>query len=502
MSRRIRNMCAALEAYEELEPSMPIEEAEVGITTSDAEISEIQANIDAHEDAMNTLVEDQKTIDNLEAQVNQTVQSGEGTTEENAELVQVVVESIFRRHGLGRRNYPRVNLSNESFKTKADRVKVARKLAKNLRVSKEGIGQAIADVIAKICEFFRDLFKKLMGKSNYSSGSSSSAKDALNEAARESDDGKNTPVALTKTDLKRFLKAIEYIYANSIFKDDMKISNIVAPMSDFKTIPDIANSVFEYAISSCNEVLNSIKDRRNIVDKIYKLVNKIEKGDNTVEELKAELFSFEIKEAGNTGLIEYIRDRQSKQKEWATELNEAISGLYDDIDNNENDHFIFDEVTLKTMEELNTNASKARNTTYTLNNELNKFLGETNKLREVITETDNRLKAKQQPNSNSNENNESDLSTRINLCNDATQIAAAIANDTGKIAASVTNAIIDNETKVNNVIANVSKKITSNMRVWKSKNVGDDVTSIYEQLYPTCQKKCEQQGDKWVKVRK
>lgn len=463
MSRRIRNMYTALEAYEELEPSMPIEEAEVGIATSDAEISEIQANIDAHEDAMNTLVEDQKTIDNLEAQVNQTVQSGEGTTEENAELVQVVVESIFRRHGLGRRNYPRVNLSNESFKTKADRVKVARKLAKNLRVSKEGIGQAIADVIAKICEFFRDLFKKLMGKSNYSSGSSGGARDALRDLERESEDGKNTPVVFNKQQLINMLNQIKATYRASIDFDNKGDLRELSSIKELGDIPIVTNKVIISFMDSCSTVITLIKERTNIINDAKKTIQELGDEAKPVADIKTKFYTLLLKNTSNSSLISRIQEAQERRKQQSSDLDFSMAGIYEMVDESEGNKFVFENVTVKTLEEINSNTTKASKMTSSINSEINKFV----KISEEFSTAINSIKAKMDgiissANSANNTNNEGDEVRRAEEANsllaEATSNIATITKDTNEGAARVTNVVIDNEAKLNNITTNAANE--------------------------------------------
>lgn len=471
MSRRIRNMCVALEAYEELEPSMPIEEAEVGIATSDAEISEIQANIDAHEDAMNTLVEDQKTIDNLEAQVNQTVQSGEGTTEENAELVQVVVESIFRRHGLGRRNYPRVNLSNESFKTKADRVKVARKLAKNLRVSKEGIGQAIADVITKICEFIRDLFKKLMGKSNYSSGGSSNAKNALDEVSKESPEGDKTPMVFYKTQLIRMIRAIGHILKGFVMDDaegKELINSIKEIQSDYSKAPALLNKITSDISKASAAVISGIDDSINAIKTAAKDVSGLKTLD--IPRLSDQEYNNAVTKINNGNeavkkTIAPCSELNQKRKEMTPILQETIDDVVSNIEENAEDTLSFDNFTLADLRKCFTDAARSKTETIKVDKKIEELLKTAESIEAGFNDVLNNWKAKrnainsQQASQEETQNDTSQkLDELITVCSDnKTNIGAAV-KDVSSNAATTVNSITTLQETVNEITTSSSNK--------------------------------------------
>ena len=161
------------------------------------------------------------------------------------------------------------------------------------------------------------------------------------------------------------------------------------------------------------------------------------------------------------------------------------------------------------MRKLRTLTVKATSESNKLDSEINKLLTSAesidSEIKNAVKTINSRKEAamsEQNNESSSPEQNPDALGNVQDLLNKTQQLVGVTVKNVSSATANSINAAADMEKTVNETAISSSRKITSNMRVWKNKNVGDDVTSIYEQLHTTCQKKCEQQGDKWVKVRK
>lgn len=385
---------------------------------------------------------------------------------------------------------------------------MARKLAKNLRVSKEGIGQAIADVIAKICEFFRDLFKKLMGKSNYSSGSSNDANKALNEASKESDEGDKTPMVFSKSELIKMVNRICTIYKVRT-KLDNKAENLANEIkglqSKLEEIPIFASEIANYSIESNQKCSETIKHFLNEINNTLKAVKECSNQSNEVEKLENDL------NQANDGLNRFQEEINSIKEErdkFIHLIDEAQEELIQAINDNEKDNFSTESFTIGDMRKLRILTVKARSESKKLDSEINKLLTSAesidSEIKNAVKTINSRKEAamsEQNNESSSPEQNPDALGNVQDLLNKTQQLVGVTVKNVSSATANSINAAADMEKTVNETAISSSKKITSNMKVWKNKNVGDDVTSIYEQLHTKCQKKCEQQGDKWVKVR-
>lgn len=137
-----------------------------------AEVQENLNMIETASDTMNTVIEDSHLTENIAEIVEDAAEAGEGVSETAVTLIQEAVESIYRRHGMPKRYYPKIP-SLEAYG--GNRIKTAKAIRHQLKVSiEDGFIDTIKSIWEKICNFFSELWDKL-------TGSSSSDADKANE---------------------------------------------------------------------------------------------------------------------------------------------------------------------------------------------------------------------------------------------------------------------------------------------------------------------------------
>ena len=153
-----------------------------------AEVQENLNMIETASDTMNTIIEDSHLTENIAEIVEDAAEAGEGVSETAVTLIQEAVESIYRRHGMPKRYYPKIP-SLEAYG--GNRIKAAKAIRHQLKVSiEDGFIDTIKSIWEKICNFFSELWGKL-------TGNSSSNEDKANELQKRikklMDDKKEIP---------------------------------------------------------------------------------------------------------------------------------------------------------------------------------------------------------------------------------------------------------------------------------------------------------------------
>ena len=153
-----------------------------------AEVQENLNMIETASDTMNTVIEDSHLTENIAEIVEDAAEAGEGVSETAVTLIQEAVESIYRRHGMPKRYYPKIP-SLEAYG--GNRIKTAKAIHRQLKVSiEDGFIDTIKSIWEKICKFFSDLWDKI-------TGNSSSNEDKANELQKRikklMDDKKEIP---------------------------------------------------------------------------------------------------------------------------------------------------------------------------------------------------------------------------------------------------------------------------------------------------------------------
>ena len=153
-----------------------------------AEVQENLNMIETASDTMNTVIEDSHLTENIAEIVEDAAEAGEGVSETAVTLIQEAVESIYRRHGMPKRYYPKIP-SLEAYG--GNRIKTAKAIHRQLKVSiEDGFIDTIKSIWEKICNFFSELWDKI-------TGNSSSNEDKANELQKRikklMDDKKEIP---------------------------------------------------------------------------------------------------------------------------------------------------------------------------------------------------------------------------------------------------------------------------------------------------------------------
>ena len=129
-----------------------------------AEVQENLNMIETASDTMNTVIEDSHLTENIAEIVEDAAEAGEGVSETAVTLIQEAVESIYRRHGMPKRYYPKIP-SLEAYG--GNRIKTAKAIRRQLKVSiEDGFIDTIKSIWEKICKFFSDLWDKITGNSS------------------------------------------------------------------------------------------------------------------------------------------------------------------------------------------------------------------------------------------------------------------------------------------------------------------------------------------------
>lgn len=149
MSKFARGIFAALEDDDMMDSLDGEGNAELESASADIESDgrDIEDGVEALEDAMN----DADTLEDIGDVMGDSVENGEGLSEDAAQIAEVAVESIYRRLGIRR---AKAMPSMESFGSSSSRVHAT-------RVAMEGIGDWVKETWAKIVQFFKDLWEKI-----------------------------------------------------------------------------------------------------------------------------------------------------------------------------------------------------------------------------------------------------------------------------------------------------------------------------------------------------
>ena len=156
---RITNLANALG----LEDDDYVEDA--GEEMSEAELveagNEVDSGVDDVETAIDTgedIIDDSETLTNVGEVVDESIDSGEGLSEDAAAVVEETIENILRRHGMKRHlhfSYP----SMENFDSRAGRVRAA----KQLKVSIESFIDTLLEGLKGLIESIKVGFSRIFG---------------------------------------------------------------------------------------------------------------------------------------------------------------------------------------------------------------------------------------------------------------------------------------------------------------------------------------------------
>lgn len=161
MSRlRINSMARAFGLEEDDAPIVVEgENTDAALVESEAEVDQAMDDIDTAQDTVDTLNNDAETVENVTEIVDNSIENGEGLDETSAAIVQETIESIYRRHGMPKRHWPRFP-STESFRSRSDRIRSTRAIKVALEGAWDTIKNAVISVWESIRDFFVDLYKK------------------------------------------------------------------------------------------------------------------------------------------------------------------------------------------------------------------------------------------------------------------------------------------------------------------------------------------------------
>lgn len=160
MRLRINSMARAFGLEEDDAPIMVEgENTDAALVESEAEVDQAMDDIDTAQDTVDTLNNDAETVENVTEIVDNSIENGEGLDETSAAIVQETIESIYRRHGMPKRHWPRFP-STESFRSRSDRIRSTRAIKVALEGAWDTIKNAVISVWESIRDFFVDLYKK------------------------------------------------------------------------------------------------------------------------------------------------------------------------------------------------------------------------------------------------------------------------------------------------------------------------------------------------------
>lgn len=160
MRLRINSMARAFGLEEDDAPIMVEgENTDAALVESEAEVDQAMDDIDTAQDTVDTLNNDAETVENVTEIVDNSIENGEGLDETSAAIVQETIESIYRRHGMPKRHWPRFP-STESFRSRSDRIRSTRAIKVALEGAWDTIKNAVISVWETIRDFFVDLYKK------------------------------------------------------------------------------------------------------------------------------------------------------------------------------------------------------------------------------------------------------------------------------------------------------------------------------------------------------
>ena len=231
-----------------------------------AEVQENLNMIETASDTMNTVIEDSHLTENIAEIVEDAAEAGEGVSETAVTLIQEAVESIYRRHGMPKRYYPKIP-SLEAYG--GNRIKTAKAIRHQLKVSiEDGFIDTIKSIWEKICKFFSDLWDKI-------TGNSSSNEDKANELQKRikklMDDKKEIPA--------------KYIYEKEgLIPKDQWVSTVKQAGQDLSKGVSAVTELIDQGIKDTVEILSSKEsatqnydsEKRAAWDSVEQTLNEIE----------------------------------------------------------------------------------------------------------------------------------------------------------------------------------------------------------------------------------
>lgn len=294
-----------------------------------AEVQENLNMIETASDTMNTVIEDSHLTENIAEIVEDAAEAGEGVSETAVTLIQEAVESIYRRHGMPKRYYPKIP-SLEAYG--GNRIKTAKAIRHQLKVSiEDGFIETIKSIWEKICNFFSELWDKITGNS---SSNEDKATELQKRIKKLMDDKKEIPeiyvsnleggipkdqwISIVKRagpTISKGVSALTEILDGKI-KETIKIlSSKESAIQNFEDSKEVAlNSVEQDLNEKEDEVI--IKNIKPIIQEIAKdSVGEIFKDDKVNKDL--------LKDVINKNVASFILDYGKKMDE-VTNANKGV----------------------------------------------------------------------------------------------------------------------------------------------------------------------------------
>lgn len=225
MSKYSRGLMMAMEA-DALEPvdmtSLDTADYVDDLAESDRALGEDARDIEDDFDMMQEAFEDMDALDDINDVLADSVDDGEGLSDDAAEMAQIAVESIYRRLGMRAQN-PIPSL--ESFGGRSARVQAT-------RVAMESIGQSLKKAGEAIWKFFSNLIDKLRAayqkwRKAMDDKQRDKERKELTDAIKMIERNKKTP-RNTKIDNKVLVKNLGFVQGDiteSTFMEMMRLSS-------------------------------------------------------------------------------------------------------------------------------------------------------------------------------------------------------------------------------------------------------------------------------------
>lgn len=259
MSKLRKGLILALEEMEnEMEGETPVEEVgdvdEARLEAEEAheEVSEAETEIDEMSDTVEDAEQDIETLDAIGDTMESTIESGEGMTEDAAEIAEVAIEAIFNRLGIKRQE--RLLPATESFGSTNSRL-AATKLS--LEVVREGAAKAVeavkkffAMIAEKIVQFFGMILKNADALKKHIQAVQSKVNDVKGKTASKE--------FLEKTALAKALGGEKEAADASTAKE--KIDNVQMLLAHGKKVSEALKSAFEKPIDDLEANVKIIND--------------------------------------------------------------------------------------------------------------------------------------------------------------------------------------------------------------------------------------------------
>lgn len=134
-------------------------EANLELVEAEAEMTEEATAVDEHADTLDSSVDDIGELTTVNEVLEKTVETGDGATEETAEIAEVAIEAICAR--LGIRNKVSVIPALESFGSKNTRLAATRIAVENTKEKIASAWKAVLAFFARMWERIKGFFKKI-----------------------------------------------------------------------------------------------------------------------------------------------------------------------------------------------------------------------------------------------------------------------------------------------------------------------------------------------------